>query len=163
MNLDLGYTRKLIDAAKARGLLRNQVAYLLATSFWETAHTMKPVVEAYWLPESWRRKNLRYYPWFGRGFVQLTWEANYLRAEKELGVPFTKDPSLALDPDNAANIAVLGMQEGWFTRHKLADHIDLQHSDFYHARQIINGMDKANEIATLAQQYDKDLKAIWAD
>lgn len=163
MNLDLGYTRKLIAAAKARGLLRNQTAYLLATSFLETAHTMKPVVEAYWLSEAWRKKNLRYYPWFGRGFVQLTWEANYLRAEKELGVAFTKDPNLALDPDNAANIAVLGMQEGWFTRHKLADYIDLQHSDFFHARQIINGMDRANDIAVMAQQYDKDLKAIWAD
>lgn len=161
MNLDLGYTRKLIDAAKARGLLRNQTAYLLATSFLETAHTMKPVVEAYWLSEAWRKKNLRYYPWFGRGFVQLTWEENYLRAEKELGVAFTKDPTLALDPDNAANIAVLGMQEGWFTRHKMADYIDLQHSDFFHARQIINGMDRANDIAVMAQQYDKDLRAIW--
>jgi predicted chitinase len=161
MDLSLGYTRMLIDAAKARGLLRNQTAYLLATSFWETAHTMKPVVEAYWLSENWRRTHLKYYPWFGRGFVQLTWEANYLRAERELGIAFTKDPSLALDPTNAANIAVLGMSEGWFTRHKLADYIDLQHSDFFHARQIINGMDKANEIAVLAQHYDEDLKAEW--
>ena len=161
MDLELGYTRKLIDAAKAKGLLRNQTAYLLATSFWETAHTMKPVVEAFWLSENWRKNNLRYYPWFGRGFVQLTWKANYARAENELGVPFTQDPSLALDPDNAANIAVLGMLEGWFTKYKLDDFIDLQHSDFLHARQIINRMDKATEIAAIAQHYDDDLKAEW--
>jgi predicted chitinase len=161
MDLTLGYTRKLIDASKARGLLRNQTAYLLATSFWETAHTMKPVVEAYWLSEDWRRRNLRYYPWHGRGFVQLTWKANYQRAQDELGVPFTQNPDLALDPDNAANIAVLGMQEGWFTKFKLADFIDLQHSDFVRARQIINRMDKAQQIATLAEHYDDDLKAEW--
>ena len=161
MDLSLGYTRMLIDAAKANGLLRNQTAYLLATSFWETAHTMKPVVEAYWLSEDWRRRNLRYYPWYGRGFVQLTWQENYKRAEDELGVLFTQVPAKALDPVNAANIAVLGMKEGWFTRFKLADFIDLQHSDFVHARQIINRMDKAQEIAVLAEHYDDDLKAEW--
>lgn len=163
MDLNLGCTAMLITAAQARKLLRNQCAYLLATAFWETARTMKPVVEAYWLSEDWRRTHLRYYPWYGRGFVQVTWQENYQRAENELGVPFTQDPNLALDPVNAANIAVLGMSEGWFTRHKLADYIDLQHSDFFHARQIINGMDHANDIAVIAEHYDDDLKAIWVD
>ena len=161
MDLNLGYTRYLIDAAKARGLLRNQTAYLLGTSFWETAHTMKPVREAYWLSEDWRRTHLRYYPFYGRGFVQCTWLANYQRAAKELGLPIDKNLDLALDPKIAADIAVLGMSEGWFTRHKLSDYIDLQHSDFFHARQIINGMDKAQEIAVIAQHYDDALKAEW--
>ncbi|RWA81495.1 MAG: carboxypeptidase [Mesorhizobium sp.] len=160
MNLDLGYTRQLIIESKAQGLLRNECAYVLATSFWETARTMKPVVEAYWKTEDWRRKNLRYYPWFGRGFAQLTWEANYKKAAAELGVPFDKDPTLALDPTNAAKIAVTGMREGWFTGKKLADYIDLQHSDFIGARRIINGTDKAAQIARIAEQYDNDLKAI---
>lgn len=159
MNLTLGYTRLLIDECKKESLLRNQCAYVLATVYWETARTMKPVVEAYWLSEAWRKKNLRYYPWHGRGFVQLTWEANYIRAAKELGVPFNLDPSLALDPHNAARIAVTGMREGWFTGKKLADYITLQRSDFIGARRIINGIDRAANIANIAEEYDELLKA----
>ena len=63
MDLKLGDTQLLIAESKAQGLLRNQLAYLLATAFWETARTMQPVDEAFWLSEAWRRKNLRY----GRG------------------------------------------------------------------------------------------------
>ncbi|TIO62931.1 carboxypeptidase [Mesorhizobium sp.] len=163
MDLNLGYTRMLIDESRTQKLLRNQCAYVLATTYWETAHTMRPVVEAYWKTEDWRRRNLRYFPWYGRGFVQLTWQANYVRAARELGIPFDQDPALALDPANAAKIAVTGMRQGWFTRHKLDDFIDLQHSDFYHARQIINGMDRANDVAALAVRYDDDLKAEWVD
>ncbi|PWJ88344.1 chitinase class I [Mesorhizobium loti] len=161
MDLSLGCTRLLIDESKAQGLLRNQCAYVLATTFWETAHTMRPVVEAYWLSEDWRRAHLRYYPWFGRGFVQLTWQANYQRAARELGVAFDQDPTLALDPANAAKIAVTGMREGWFTGRKLSDYIDLQHSDFVEARRIINGTDRAQEIAVIAQHYDAALTAEW--
>lgn len=163
MDLSLGYTRMLIDESRAQKLLRNQCAYVLATAFWETAQTMRPVVEAYWKTEDWRKRNLRYYPWYGRGFVQLTWQENYRRAARELGVAFDQDPALALDPANAAKIAVTGMREGWFTRFKLADFIDLQQSDFLHARRIINGMDRANEVATYAARYDNDLKAEWVD
>lgn len=159
MNLTLGYTRLLIDESKAEGLLRNQCAYVLATAYWETNRTMKPVVEAYWLSEAWRNKNLRYYPWYGRGFVQLTWKPNYVRAAKELDVPFDTDPSLALEPNNAARIAVTGMREGWFTGKKLSDYITLQRSDFVGARRIINGNDKAVEIAKLGVIYDALLKA----
>ncbi|MBZ9894253.1 carboxypeptidase [Mesorhizobium sp. BR1-1-6] len=158
MDLSLGCTRLLIDESKRQGLLRNQCAYVLATAFWETAHTMRPVVEAYWLSEAWRKKNLRYYPWHGRGFVQLTWEANYIRAEKETGSPVHQNPQLALDPNVAATIAVTGMREGWFTGRDLDDFIDLQHSDFKGARAIINGRDKDDEIAAIARQYDADLK-----
>lgn len=159
MNLTLGHTGDLITESRAQGLLRNQCAYVLATGYWETNRTMKPVVEAYWLSEDWRRKNLRYFPWYGRGFVQLTWEANYIRAAKELNIPFDKNPSLALDPINAAKIAVTGMREGWFTGKKLLDYITLQRSDFVGARKIINGRDKAAEISEIARQYDALLRA----
>jgi putative chitinase len=161
MDLSLGCTRMLIDESKAQGLLRNQCAYVLATAFWETAHTMQPVVEAYWLSENWRRSNLRYYPWYGRGFVQLTWEKNYQRAEAETGQPVHQNPALALNPAVAAMIAVTGMREGWFTGRDLNDFIDLQHSDFVNARRIINGTDRAQEIAVIAQHYDQALTAEW--
>jgi hypothetical protein len=157
--LDKGYTRTLIDQSKDSGLLRNQVAYLLATSAWETAHTMKPVREAFWLTENWRKANLRYYPWYGRGFVQLTWETNYKRADTELGLngALITNPELALDGEIAAKIAIKGMVEGWFTGKKLSNYITLQKSDFVGARRIINGTDRASEIATLARDYDTAL------
>ena len=120
MDLSLGHTRTILDECERQRLLRNQAAYVLATAFWETARSMRPVVEAFWKSEDWRRRNLRYYPWHGRGFVQLTWEKNYQRAARELGIPFDQNPSLALDPLNAARVLVIGMREGWFTGKRLA-------------------------------------------
>lgn len=159
MNLDLGYTRQIIDECKRNNVLRNQAAYILATAYWETARTMEPVKEAYWLSEDWRRKNLRYYPWYGRGFVQLTWEANYKRAKEELGIDFVGDPNKALEADPASRVLVIGSMEGWFTGKKISDYITLKKSDFFNARRVINGRDKASDIAQIAKDYDKALEA----
>lgn len=160
ISMKLGFTQQLINSCKEHDLLRNQAAYVLATAYHETAHTMKPVREAYWLSEAWRKKNLRYYPWYGRGFVQITWEANYKRAGKELKLDLTTDPDRVLDPDISADIAVIGMKEGWFTKYKLSDYITLQKSDFEQARRIINAMDKAALIAGYAKDYDQQLKKL---
>ena len=159
MDMNLGDTRLIIDTCKDEGLLRNQAAYVLATAFWETNRTVKPVQEAYWLSDAWRRRNLRYYPWHGRGYVQLTWERNYIRAGKELGVDLTTDPTVAMDAQIAAKVLVVGSREGWFTGKKLADYITLKASNFTGARRIINGTDKAQTIAGIARQYDAALKA----
>lgn len=157
MDLNLGYTQAIIKEGKKHGLLRNQLAYVLATAYWETARTMKPVREAYWLSEQWRKKNLRYYPWYGRGFVQLTWDYNYVKASKKLGIDFTKNPDKVMEPKASAEILVLGSKEGWFTGKKLSDYITLRKSDYWNARRIINGTDKASTIADLAKEYEKDL------
>lgn len=160
MDLSKGYTRALIEECGRQGLLRNQCAYVLSTACWETAHTMKPVEEAYWVPNAaeWRKKHLRYYPWFGRGFVQLTWLKNYELATDKTGVDLISHPEKALDPDVACEIAVTGMREGWFTGKKLSDYITLEKSSFRQARRIINGTDKAQSIADLAKLYDVALK-----
>lgn len=152
------YKQLIIDTCKKYGLLRNEAAYVLATVEWETARTFEPVREAYWLSEDWRKKNLRYYPWYGRGFVQLTWEENYKRAGDKLGRDFTTDPDTVMEPNISAEILVLGMKEGWFTGKKLSDYITLRASDFYNARRIVNGLDKAKEIEELAKKYDKELR-----
>lgn len=158
VNFSLGHTGAILKACKKYGLLRNQAAYVLATAYWETGRTMLPVKEAYWLSETWRKNNLRYYPWYGRGYVQLTWETNYRRAGRKLGVDMVSNKDLALDADIAAEVLVLGSKEGWFTKKKLSDYITLNKSNFKQARRIINGMDKANTIAGIAKQYDKALK-----
>lgn len=128
-----------------------QIQYVLATVQHETNDTFKPVKEAYWLSEKWRKKHLRYYPYFGRGFVQLTWKSNYEKFGKLLGVDLVKNPDLALEMDNAIFILVYGMKHGIFTGKKLDDYFGDKGSNFVKARKIINGMDKAKRIALMAQ------------
>ena len=156
MQLSLGDTRWILDHCAQKGLLRNQAAYVLATTYHETAHTMKPVREMG--GEAYLRSK-KYYPYVGMGYVQLTWLENYRKASAKLGVDFVKNPKLLLKPQHAAPILVTGMVEGWFTGKKLSDYITLQKSDFKGARRIINGTDKAALIAGYAKQYDALLKA----
>jgi len=129
-----------------------QVQYVLATVEHETNGTFKPVKEAYWLSEKWRKRNLYYYPYYGRGFVQITHKENYAKFSKLLGVDLVKKPNLALDFENSIFILVYGMKHGTFTGLKLDDFFSANGSNFYDARRIINGMDKAKKIALLAQK-----------
>lgn len=155
MNLHLGDTRLLIETCKKHGLLRNACAYVLATAYHETAHTMKPVRE--YGGETYLKKK-PYYPYVGMGYVQLTWLANYQKASKKLGVDFVKNPRLLLKAEYAAPILVIGSRDGWFTGKKLSDYITLSRSDFTGARKIINGTDRAKAIADIAVGYDALLK-----
>lgn len=146
-------------------------ANALATAWLETNNTMQPVAEAYYLKgrvrdlDAWRRKNLRYYPWHGRGYVQLTWERNYRKADDELklGGTLVADPERALEADIAARIMARGMTEGWFTARKLADYLPAagpgtaeQHKK---ARQIINGRDRWEDLAGYAMKFQAALIA----
>jgi hypothetical protein len=161
----------VLAAAKEAGWPLSFTAYALATASHETNFTMQPVREAYWLSEGWRRTNLRYYPFYGRGYVQLTWKANYERADRELGLGgrLNENLDLALAPDIAAKIMVKGMQEGWFCadrdgqRHTLARHVSTNGAanlaQFTSARRIINGTDKAGKIASEAIKFQAALQA----
>jgi hypothetical protein len=156
VNLTLGDTQLIIAEGKKQGLLRNQMAYVLATSYHESGHTMKPVRE---MGSEAYLKSKKYYPHVGMGYVQLTWRKNYEFVSKKLGVDFVANPRLLLDSKYAVVILVSGMKEGWFTGRKLSDYITLTKSDFVNARRIINSLDKAQLIAGYAKEYDNLLKA----
>ena len=172
-DLNHGDTRLILSECQRQGLLRNQAAYVLATACWETAHTMEPVRETLAtsdasaiarLDRAFERGQLTWVSrpywrtgFFGRGYVQLTHEANYRRAGQHLGVDLVGNPSLALDPDIAAQILVIGSRDGWFTGKRLDDYITLQASNYRGARRIINGTDKASVIAELAREYEAAL------
>jgi putative chitinase len=144
------------------------VSYSLATVYWETAKTMQPIEEygkgaghPYGLPTG---------PWHkvydGRGYVQLTWQANYAHASKRLGelglfVDLEKNPELAMQPDIAARILVIGMVEGWFTGKKLGDYFSHPPADPINARRIINGTDNANTIAHIYSQFQTAIAGAW--
>jgi putative chitinase len=61
--------------------------------------------------------------YYGRGFVQLTWETNYAKASKVVGVDLVKFPDRALMLPDGATVLFDGMINGWFTGKKLADYI----------------------------------------
>jgi hypothetical protein len=133
--------------------LKPQIAYVVATVEWETARTFQPVREAFWKSEAWRRANLRYYPYYGRGFVQLTWQRNYATYAHLLGVDLVNDPDKAMDPAIAKFILVHGFKTGAFTGRKISDYVNDRKTDFVNARRCINGVDHAADIARLAEKY----------
>jgi hypothetical protein len=141
------------------------MAYLLATAYHETAKRMQPVREGLDVSDAWRKQHLSYYPWYGRGDVQLTWEKNYAFATnrlRELGVhcDLIADADQALDPFISANVICHGMLEGWFTKKRLRDYIPAEptRQHYVNARRIINGTDKADLIAGYAVEFEKALR-----
>jgi len=122
----------------------DQLAYVLATVKWETAHTMQPIKEygstAY-------LKSKPYWPYYGRGLVQLTWKDNYAKYGLD------KTPDKALEWDSSLFVLFDGMTKGLFTGKKLDDYINDNKRDYINARRIINGTDRAKEIAQIADAY----------
>ncbi len=98
---------------------------------------------------------------YGRGLVQLTWDANYEWADQALGLggALLADFELANRPDIATRILVAGMASGHFTGKKLADFIAARgtHAGFVQARRIIDGQDKAELIALYADRFQDAL------
>lgn len=148
----------------ALGAPLSHTAYMLATAWHETNKTMQPVREAYWLSENWRKSHLKYYPWYGRGYVQLTWERNYERADTELNLSgsLIANPDRAMEPRVAAEIMRKGMDEGWFTGVSLSKVLPLRgvatREQYMNARTIINGHDKADLIEDYAQAFERALR-----
>lgn len=146
--------KSIIESSKSQDLnLKTQWAYIIATAYWETNRTFEAVKEAYWLSEEWRRNNLRYYPYYGRGIVQTTWKYNYQRYSDILKIDLVNNPDKALDPDISLFILTHGFKYGVFTGRKLEDYVNSNKTDFLNARRCINGTDKAKEIADIANDF----------
>ncbi len=146
-------------------------AYLLATTYHETAQTMQPITEyggrTYFnkydtgklaaalgnTPEA----DGDGFLYRGRGYVQITGRSNYARAGKALDVDLIGNPDLALHPTIAARILVLGCTQGWFTGKKLADYLP---GDYVNARRVVNGTDRADLIASYARTFEMALRSM---
>lgn len=140
--------------------LIEQSAYVFATAYHETAQTIQPI-EEYGGPST------RYAPWYGRGYVQLTWEENYEKQQTKLGhkggdYKVHDDWNRALLPHVSADVTVGGMMDGDFTGKALDDYITLGTVDYVNARRIVNGTDKANTIAGYAQKFEEAIRAGFA-
>jgi hypothetical protein len=155
--------------AATEGAPLSHRAYMLATPWHETDATMQPVREAFRQSEAWRKKNLRYYPWYGRGDVQLTWEPNYRKADAALAKAglinpgdLLANPDLAMRPDISAFILRHGMEGGWFTGKKLSDYLPASgvatRAQYIQARRIINILDRADLVEDYAQAFERALR-----
>jgi hypothetical protein len=138
------------------------LAYMFATAHLETGRKMQGVEEigkgrgrpygskinqhgkSYTIPDK---------IYYGRGLVQLTWYENYEKAGREIEKDLLNQPELALDINNAVKIMFLGMMNGWFTGAKLSRFFNPTTEDWKNARKIINGLDKADLIASYAHSY----------
>lgn len=153
----------LLNEGESRGINTEWIAYVLATAWHETAFTMQPIIE---MGGTAYLKAKKYYPFYGRGYVQLTWDYNYIKMGTWLGVDLKGNPDKALDPVIAAKIIYEGMIRGMFTAKKLSDYLDgvdetdeKDYAEFLKARAIVNGSDKADAIAKLALTIEKSLRA----
>lgn len=147
-------TEAILSEWERRGLTDMRwLAYMLATAYHETAHTMQPIAEygrgkghKYGLPVNGKT-------YYGRGYVQLTWDYNYKKMGDLLDIDLVNNPEMAMEPKVAAAIMFEGMIRGSFTGKKLADYFSQSATDFVTARKIINGLDRAELIAGYARQF----------
>lgn len=149
------------------------LAYMLATAYVETAHTMQPIHEyggtAYFRrrydiegenPSLARRlgnttpgDGAKY---AGRGYVQLTGKANYAKMARLTGLDLVRSPDWAMRPQVAAKIMLAGMTgkpADTFSGVNLQRYFNDDNEDWIGARHIINGTDHANVIAGFAMLF----------
>lgn len=166
----------LVESMNSSKFTYPQAAYGLATAWIETANTMQPIEEygsdkylsKYDTGTLAKRlgntqaidKDGQKYK--GRGYVQITGTDNYRNVGKLIGVDLLNNPELALDHDIAAKILTGGMLNGWFTGVgflKKRPVSKYNKEQYVAARNIINGSDRAKEIADLAMVFEKALRS----
>lgn len=134
------------------------LAYALATAWHECR--LRPIAE---IGKGRGRKYGRPGKWhgqvpYGRGLVQLTWDFNYEWADAALGLngKLLRNFDLALQPDIAARILVVGMETGAFTGKALKHYLtgdSATFEQFRQARKIINGTDRDKLIAGYGERF----------
>lgn len=170
--------------AAMNGAPLSWTAYALGTAWLETANTLHPIKEyggSNYFFRMYDKAGQR--PkvaaalgntqpgdgalYCGRGYVQLTGRRNYTLAQAKTGAGLIDNPDLAMRPDVAAKIMRFGMSQGWFTGKQFADYLPAgrpaSRDEFKAARRIINGKDRANDIAGYALAFQAALQAgEWA-
>jgi putative chitinase len=104
----------------------------------------------------------------GRGMHHVTGRRNYTVASQSAGVNLLVQPEAMLDLERAAKVMTSGMREGRYASDKNGPHSFARHmaglgaateAQFIQARRIINGTDKAAQIAGYALSFQRALIA----
>jgi predicted chitinase len=132
------------------------LSYALATTYHESAATMRPIEEyGKGAGHSYGEPTGPYGQcYYGRGHVQLTWEENYIKGQDQLkpygvNAPLHREPELMLNDETSSLVLYDGMIDGWYTGVGLPKFFDASKrlEDPVNARKIVNGLDHAEEIA----------------
>lgn len=154
---------------------KRHAAYILATSFWETGRTMEAVKEK--TDKTGEQYFFRMYDikgsrpqvakrlgntipgdgikFAGRGQVQLTGRTNYTNMGKYLKLDLVNKPDLLLDTKISARVLVYGLLNGSFTGVSIKKYLTSTKTDYVNARRVVNGVDKAEEIASIAKSFER--------
>ena len=107
-----------------------------------------------------------YATYHGRSWPQHTWLANYAKLSIRATLEFQRPVDFVNNPDLIKDDPVLegwamweGLVTGFWTGKNLADFRNADGSlDYYRARKIVNGMDKAKKIAGYAVTFEAALR-----
>lgn len=159
---------------KSPGADDRWLGYMLGTAHHETGRTMQAVRETFassddqaiarldkafstgklpWVKQRYWQKDPNGKSWLGRGLVQLTHKVNYQTMSPLVGVDLVGDPTRAMDLDTAVKIMFVGMARGSFTGKKLGDYFAGPKQDWRNGRRIINGIERADLVASYAKHY----------
>jgi predicted chitinase len=152
----------ILDECDLQGVTDNRhIAYIFATAYHESMNikTKERLVPCSEFGGTSYLQSKKYFPYYGRGFVQLTWDYNYKKYQKIIskierfkGIDILANPDLAKEIKLASFIIVHGMVKGTFTGKKLSDYISTK-TNFLDSRRIINCIDKASLIASYANGF----------
>ena len=150
------------------------LAYMLGTAHHETGRTMQPVRETFastddkaiaildaafkagklpWVSKPYWPRDAQGKTWLGRGMVQITHVSNYQKLQTLTGIDITTDPNQAMVLSTAIQVMFIGMNVGAFTGKKLSDFFAGPKELWRDARKIINGLERADLVASYAQKY----------
>lgn len=167
--------KNLFSPSQTDELDIRRIAYMLATVKHECADTWRPIVEVgdrkycakYESNTSLGRRLGNIYPgdgylYRGRGYVQLTGRDNYSKFNKRLPSHLATDilsfPDKVLSPQVSFYIMMVGCRNGLFTGVCLAKYINDNGTDYRNARRVINGLDRADLIASYAVGIEKVIR-----
>lgn len=134
-------------------------AYMLTTAYSETYHTMQGVNESI-DPTQWAKDNVSAYAdtgYWGRGFVQLTWQSGYQKLGEELGLDLKEFPQMAVLPSISSDIMGTGMfQSGYGGDNTLSQFFNGSQADWTGARSII-GVNDGEGIGARGEAIYQDM------
>lgn len=179
---------KIVRYGVDNGYSRPDLAYVLASAYWETAGWMQPIREGAarsgptytdaqarravaglyskgLIRWNYAKPNAAGQSFYGRGLIQITHEENYAKMIPVTGVDLVCNPDQALEWVNALPILFIGMRDGMFRKQSLADVPDVMASPAFTAahRGIVNGDARKNglPIAQIAGNFWTALETVY--
>jgi hypothetical protein len=139
----------VVSALHGLGIADRPVQIAALATIGVEAGAFWPVREAYYLgepepAETWRRNNLWYWPWFGRGLIQLTHAGNYRTYGEMTSALLGRGVDLIARPDDAllndVSAAVLAL---YFQHHRYQSGYGIPDAarlgDWENTRILVNG------------------------